>query len=104
MTRALDPATVAPRRSAKEGAVQRWEYLYLSIFGETNWDGTGRPLANSKEMLVWTSDKRYQDKKMPVDTMGIINQLGDEGWEMVEYVGIAFQPHCVAAVFKRPKK
>lgn len=79
-----------------------WEYLFLVIKGHN--DG----LDSAKNTLVWTSDGRWNETKMPKDVIGIVNSLGAEGWEMVASNGSTGERNWVApvggydAVFKRP--
>jgi hypothetical protein len=59
-------------------------------------------------MRVWTSDGRWNRTKLPKDVIGIVNQLGGDGWELAHgSSSTAFSTYTpnsndYAAVFKRP--
>lgn len=81
-----------------------WEYLFLEVTGHN------RPLRQAENMLVTSSDGRWADSKMPKDIIGIVNQLGAEGWEMINSSGggdsnfiVTPSHYGFEAVFKRPK-
>jgi hypothetical protein len=76
----------------------KWEYLALEV--EPHRD-TG--LSSAKNMLVTTSDGRYQDTQMPTDVMKILQELGSEGWEMIKSSYAVVHPRGTgyAAIFKR---
>lgn len=89
-----------------------WIYLGLTIKG----DRAG-PLAQAKNIVVTSTDKRWQDAKMPnspTAVIDVVNSLGSEGWEMVNggcltaAVGSAFEAtitddrsYNFSAIFKR---
>ena len=84
----------------------QWEYLFLRIWGHN------KNLDEAQNMIVTTSDGRWQDQKLPTDVFGLVRQLGEEGWEMVNCGGgnvssvepRAFWPRSeFEAVFKRPR-
>ena len=82
--------------------MQQWEYLFLEIVGH---DDTLRAARN---MLVTSSDGRWQEERMPMGPASIVNQLGAEGWEMIErgahmWMSSETGPGF-SAVFKRPKQ
>ncbi len=88
--------------------MQQWEYLFLSVEGDQG------PLWKEKNVVVWTSDGRWKNEKLPkaqTPITGILNQLGAEGWEMVNCGGLSGSNSYVQvlpsgdfqAVFKRPK-
>jgi hypothetical protein len=85
--------------------MQRWEYLWLCIYGHNS-----DTLGGAKNIVVNTSDGRWQREKMPNDSMTvveIVNQLGSEGWEMVSSSDWSLHYYPTprgffAAVFKRP--
>ena len=59
--------------------------------------------------MVTTSDGRWQEATMPTDVIGLVNQLGLDGWEMVNSSGPSNDPTVrvtpwlsFQAVFKRP--
>jgi hypothetical protein len=76
--------------------VQQWEYLWVDLRGD------GDQGLSEQDMLVTTTDGRFQGTKMPTDPIRIINELGAEGWEMVGFLGSP-QGMGITAVFKRPK-
>ena len=65
----------------KQHMGEKWEYLTLLITGHN------KALYEAQNMLVTTSDGRWRATKMPNDPMAIVNQLGKEGWELVNYSG-----------------
>jgi len=65
----------------EEKDMATWEYLFLSIEGHND------TLRKAQNMLVSTSDGRWNDEKMPNDPAGLVNRLGIEGWEMVNSCG-----------------
>jgi hypothetical protein len=86
----------------------KWEYLFLTI------EGHNVELSNAGNMLVTTSDGRWRRERMPKNVFGIVHQLGEEGWEMVNCSGGKYMPNgypvisvwptqSFEAVFKRPK-
>jgi hypothetical protein len=86
--------------------VQKWEYLFPKIVGHN------KMLHEAENMLVSTSDGRWNREKMPTNPVSMVTQLGDEGWEMVQYTpGEAwarddrgtFSHSYFTAVLKRPK-
>jgi hypothetical protein len=80
----------------------KWEYLFLEI------DGHNTKLKLAQNMLVTTSDGRWEKARMPKDVIGIGNQLGSEGWEMIGSSGSELDvanilPHDqFEASFRRP--
>jgi len=84
-------------------AMTAWEYVFLDI------EGHGPALDGAKNMVVTTSDGHWQRTKMPKDVRGIVNELGGEGWEMVNSssargMSTSATPHySFEAVFTRPK-
>lgn len=74
------------------------EYLFLLI------EGHNKPIGYADNVLVWTSDGRWNYTKMAKDVLGIVNQLGAESWEMVEssHYNPSNSASGYAAVFKRP--
>ena len=94
-----DPLGRAARRAWAEGSLtmQRWEYLFFEI----GTDDHGKP-------FIQASIERYQREDPQGDIADIVNELGDEGWEMVNCgTGTSerrFFPYLhLEAVFKRPK-
>lgn len=82
----------------------QWECLFLDIYGHN------KQLHESQNMIVTTSDGRWNGERMPRNVMAIVNQLGADGWEMINSNGMqgvnsgAVTPaHGFQAVFKRPK-
>ena len=77
--------------------MQRWEYLFFEI-------GTD----DHGQLFIQSSIERYWQETPQGEIADIINELGDEGWEMVN-CGMGtperrFFPYLhVEAVFKRPK-
>jgi len=81
--------------------MQRWEYLFFEI----GIDDHGKP-------FIQASIERYQREDLQGEVAelvaDIVNELGDEGWEMVN-CGMGtperrFFPYLhMEAVFKRPK-
>lgn len=59
----------------------KWAYLFVTIHGHN------KPLYEAQNMLVTTSDGRWQQTKLPADLPGFVNQLGQEGWELVRVDG-----------------
>lgn len=84
----------------------QWEYLFLKITTNSG------DLRQGRDMLVSTSDGRWQGASMPADPISVLNTLGSEGWEMVQHMthggwavhggGGPFTFDAFAAVFKRP--
>jgi hypothetical protein len=58
--------------------VTKWEYLFLIITGHN------KSLYEADNMLVTTSDGRWRQEKMPKNVFGVVRQVGEEGWEMVQ--------------------
>ena len=77
--------------------MQRWEYLFFEV-------GTD----DHGQRFIQSSIERYQREDPQGDIADIIDELGDEGWEMVN-CGMGaperrFFPYLhLEAVFKRPK-
>ena len=86
------------------GGVTGWEYLVLKIQGQQG------QIDQSKNMLVTTSDGRHTDAVMPMNIMGLVNEMGAEGWEMLNadahlgmmLLGLTSQFNVVV-VFRRPR-
>jgi hypothetical protein len=81
-----------------------WEYLFLEILGDK------KGVDPAQNMRVTTSDGRWQNARIPTNVVGLVNQLGSEGWEMVNSSGttvigtVGSVPLIdFSAVFKRPK-
>jgi hypothetical protein len=60
---------------------RRWEYLTLEIEALRD-AGIG-----TVAMWVTTSDGRYDHTSMPNEPMAVLNELGADGWDMVECGG-----------------
>ena len=72
--------------------MQKWEYLILET-----WEG--RPFAtNGKELLNWKE----------IDLYDYINQLGDQGWELVAaplaFSEVGASVERFSLIFKRSKQ
>jgi hypothetical protein len=70
----------------------KWEYLYLEI------DPHNEDWSSAGNVLVSSSDGRWKQEKMRKDPARIFNQLGSEGWEMLNFDF----PGAIFAVLKRP--
>ena len=75
---------MAPRRSAREGAVQRWEYTTAYWYDNELRTVNGESLPRRD----WSTVAFYQ----------WLTQLGDEGWQLV-----AVSENGQYFFFKRPK-
>jgi len=73
--------------------------------------GHHESLSDARNAVVSTTDGRYWKTKMPKEAIiGVLNELGAEGWELVSTGGSTLQgglisPGCLdgfAAMFKRP--
>ena len=80
-----------------------WEYLFLNV------EGHNGDLLTAKNMLVTTSNGRWQGVRMPTNVIDVVNQLGAGGGEMVNSAGPTGSGYAVVtpswkfdAVFKRP--
>jgi hypothetical protein len=82
-----------------------WEYLFLEIVGHN------KGLMEAQNMVITTSDGRWRRAQMPTNVIGFVNQLGGEGWEMVNSSGpVTYFPsyelptpgYSFHAVLKRP--
>jgi hypothetical protein len=71
-------------------AVQKWEYLIVSSAYDKGNDKAKR--VNGQELQNWKRTDLYE----------YINQLGEEGWELVGYSADRFANQYMA--LKRPKQ
>ena len=83
----------------------RWEYVEVTAVGHHE------PLSDARNALVSTTDGRYWKAKMPKEAIiAVLNELGEEGWELVSTGGSTLQGGLIApgfldgfaAMFKRP--
>jgi len=80
-----------------------WEYLFLRVLGHN------KGLSEANNMLVTTSDVRWNLEKMPKNVPGLLNGLGAEGWELIASTdgsgrGNVGPGELFEAIFKRPKE
>jgi hypothetical protein len=81
----------------KEVRMAAWEYLELII------EGHNGSLGAAHNMLVTTSDGRFQNAKMPTNVKGVMDQIGADGWELVVAQGGSRGLGGLGAWFKRPR-
>lgn len=74
-----------------------WEYVMVQCFGHN------KPLGAAENILVTSSDGRFQQSKMRNDFMSIVSIYGDDGWELVQIEGDTVSGFYKNFYFKRPK-
>ncbi len=76
--------------------MQKWEYLVVQLNGSTGQFGGEKVFAryvNEQEIRDWKKSSLH----------ALLNQLGEDGWEMVSTTGYTAGGSINSLFFKRPK-